>query len=95
MSYLLNGLVFVEAGTHGFGHHVAHGRFQEHQDTRRGLLPVQHTAQVAHAFDAGLAASDLNDDLLRLVRLRVVREKDLPVNVVARTFLLLDGPRKN
>jgi hypothetical protein len=58
--------VLVEAGTHGFGHHVTHGRFQEHQDTRRGLLPVQHAAQGAHVFDAGLAAVYLNDDLLQL-----------------------------
>jgi hypothetical protein len=44
---------------------------QGNQDAQRGLLPVQHTAQVAHVFDAGLPAFDLNDDFLRLARLRV------------------------
>ena len=61
----------VEAGTHDFGHHVARGRLQGDQDAHRGLLPLQHTAQVTHDFDAGLAAFDLNDDFLRLARLRV------------------------
>ena len=53
-------------------------------------FPVQHTAQVAYVFDAGLAAFDLDDDLLRLARLRVVSEKNLPVNAVVGAFLLLD-----
>ena len=85
--------MLVEARAHGFGHHVARGRLQGYQDPHRGFLPVQHAAQVAHIFDAGLAAFDLNDDLLRLARLRVVAEKNLPVNAVVRAFLLLDGPR--
>ena len=59
----------------------------------RRLLAVQHAAQVPHVFDAGLAAFDLDDDLLGLGRARVVAEKDLAVNAVVGPFLLLDGPR--
>lgn len=57
---------------------ISRGRLQGNQYAHRDFLPVQHTAQVAHVLDAGLAAFDLNDDLLRLA---------------LRVLLLLDGPR--
>jgi hypothetical protein len=63
------------------------------QDTLGSLLPAQHTALLAHVLDAGLAAFDLDDDLRRLARLRVVAEKNRCVNALVRAFLLLDGPR--
>jgi len=51
-----------------------------------GFLAVEHAAQIAHVFHAGLAALDLNDDLLRLGGFRVVSEKDFSVNAVVRAF---------
>lgn len=66
--------------------------FARKSDPYRSLLPVKHTTQVAHGFDASLAAFDLNDDLVRLARLRVAGGMNLPVNAVVGAFLLLDGP---
>jgi hypothetical protein len=68
---------------------------QGNQDAHRGLLPLQHAAQVAHVFDARLAAFDLDDDLLRFPRLRFTAEKNLPVNAVVRTLRQFDGPCAN
>ena len=65
---------------------------QGSQDGHPGLLSVQHAAQVAHVFDAGLAAFDLNDGLLRPARLRDGAEETLPVNAVVHVFFQLDGP---
>ena len=91
--FLLVGFVFVEAGAGGFGFHRAGWRLQGNQDADGGLFAVQHAAQIAHVLHAGLAAFDLNDDLFRLGRFRVIAEKDFAVNAVVRAFLLLDGPR--
>ena len=86
-------LVLVETGAGGFGFHRAGGRLQGNQNADGGFLAVQHAAQIAHVLHAGLAAFDLNDDLLRLGGLGVVAEKDFAVNAVVRAFLLLDGAR--
>jgi len=85
-------VLLVEADTHGIYHHVARGRLPGNRDPRGSLAPIQHTGRVTQVFDTGLAGFDPNDDLLRLARLRVVAEKNLPVNAVVRPFLLLDGP---
>jgi hypothetical protein len=70
---------------------ISRGRLQGNQDAHRGLRPVQHAAQVAHVFHAGLAAFDPNDDFLRLARLRAGAEKNLPVNGAG---MKLEGHRR-
>ena len=84
--------MFVESGTGSFGFHWTSGRLQGYQNADGGFLTVKHTAQIAHVFHAGLAAFDLDDDLFRFGGFRVVAEKNLAVNAVIRTFLLLDRP---
>ena len=91
--FLPVGLVLVKTGAGGFGFHRAGGGLQGNQDADGGLLAVQHAAQIAHVFYAGLAAFDLNNNLFRLGGFGVVAEKDFAVNAVVRAFLLLDGPR--
>ena len=93
--FLPVGLVLVKTGAGGFSFHRAGGRLQGNQDADGGFLAVQHAAQIAHILHAGLAAFDLNDDLLRFGGFGVVAEKDFAVNAVVRAFFLLDGARAN
>jgi hypothetical protein len=91
--FLPVGLVLVESGAGGFGFHLAGGRLQRNQNADGGFLAIQHAAQIAHVFHAGLAAFDLNDDLLRFGGFGVVAEKDFAVNGVVGAFFLLAGAR--
>ena len=91
--FLPVGLVLVETGAGGFGFHRAGGGLQGNQDADGGLVAVQHAAQIAHVFHAGLAAFDLNNNLLRFGGFGVVAEKNFAVNAVVGAFFLLDGTR--
>ncbi len=74
------GRVRVEAGVHSLGDPLAGGRLEGDEDTHGGLLAVEHAAQVAHVFDAGLAALDLKEDRLGVGGAGVVAEEDFAVN---------------
>ncbi len=84
--------MLVKAGAGGFRLHRIRGWLERNQNTDGGLLVIQHAAQISHVLHAGLAALDLNDDLLRLRRFRVVAEENLAVNAVVGAFLLFFGP---
>ena len=87
------GLVDVEAGAHGVSYYLFSRRFEGDQHADGRLLADRHAAQAPHIFDAGLAAFDLDDDLLGLGRARLVAEKDFAIDAVVGPFLLLHGPR--
>jgi hypothetical protein len=91
--FLPVGLVLVETGAGSFGFHRAGGGLQGNQNADGGFLAIQYAAQIAHVLHAGLAALDLNDNLLRFGGFGVIAEKDFAVNAVVRAFLLLDGAR--
>jgi hypothetical protein len=85
----LNGLVLVEAGTHGFGHHVARGRLHGNQHAHRRLLALRRAAQVAHVFDAALADFDLNGDPAYRIKSDFARLQLSQSNSMFRAVLLL------
>jgi hypothetical protein len=58
----------------------------------RNVWQAGFAPQIVHVLHDGLAAFDLNDDLLRLSGLGVVTERDFGVNAVVCALLLLDGP---
>jgi hypothetical protein len=68
--------VLVKAGADGFGYHVLRRRLEGNQKAHPGFLPLLAAPQVAHVFDAGLAASDLDDDLLALGLARVLLDAE-------------------
>ncbi len=84
------GLVRVEAGAHGLGDPFAGGRLEGDEDTHGGLLAVENVAQVAHVFDAGLAALDLKDDRLGVGGAGSSRKRILP-SMPAGSFGRLPG----
>src|SRR5437016_13486760 len=90
---LLVGFVGVKAGAGGFGFHGAGGGLERNQDSDGGFFAVEDAPEIADVFDAGLAAFDLDDDLLGFAGFGVVAEKDFAVNAVVGAFLLLDGAR--
>ncbi len=70
------------------------GRLEGDEDTHGGLLAVEHAAQVAPVFDAGLAGLDLKDDRLGVGGARVVAEEDFGVNA-SRFLWPATGPRSS